>query len=152
MREEARAELRLGVSDAPSGFAGIRDAYREAALTLSYATQSRPVVALDELRPMQLIQLAMADSTRRLLVQKAGQLFADASSDRQTMFETIAAFAVASMNVATAAAALHVHQNTVRYRLDRIHETTGLDPRCFDDLADLRCIAEVAADENGPTP
>jgi sugar diacid utilization regulator len=48
--------------------------------------------------------------------------------------------------VARAATALHVHQTTVRHRLDRIHASTGHDPRTFRGLADLLCAVETLHD------
>lgn len=56
---------------------------------------------------------------------------------------TITAFVTADMSITSAASALHVHPNTVRYRLARIAQTTGLDPRTFTGLADLHCIVEL---------
>jgi DNA-binding PucR family transcriptional regulator len=47
------------------------------------------------------------------------------------------------MNIARAARQLHVHPNTVRYRLARIAEATGQDPRTFAGLADLVCMLEI---------
>ncbi|WP_238006484.1 helix-turn-helix domain-containing protein [Dactylosporangium sp. AC04546] len=49
--------------------------------------------------------------------------------------ETLRMMADRSMSTLDVAAALHVHPNTVRYRLDRWHDSTGLDPRTFQGLA-----------------
>jgi DNA-binding PucR family transcriptional regulator len=48
------------------------------------------------------------------------------------------------MNIARAADQLFVHPNTVRYRLARIAETTGYDPRTFAGLTDLVCMLEIS--------
>ncbi len=48
------------------------------------------------------------------------------------------------MNITGAASALHVHPNTIRYRLARIADTTGLDPRSFLGLVDLYCSVELS--------
>jgi sugar diacid utilization regulator len=45
-----------------------------------------------------------------------------------------------------------LHQNTVRHRLDRIHASTGRDPRTFRGLADLLCAVETLHDDAGPAP
>lgn len=41
------------------------------------------------------------------------------------------------MNAARTAAALYVHVNTVHYRLRRISQLSGLEPRRFSDLMEL---------------
>ena len=61
--------------------------------------------------------------------------------------ETIRAFSSADLNVARAAEQMHVHPNTVRYRLRQIATRTGHDPRTFAGLADLVCILETTDDE-----
>ncbi len=38
---------------------------------------------------------------------------------------------------------MHVHPNTVRYRLQQIVTKTGYDPRTFAGLVDLMCILET---------
>ena len=50
---------------------------------------------------------------------------------------TLRAYADCDMNVARTAVQLVVHPNTVHYRLRRIEEATGRDPRRFGDLVDL---------------
>ena len=39
---------------------------------------------------------------------------------------------------------MHVHPNTIRYRLQQIATKTGHDPRTFTGLVDLICILEMA--------
>jgi len=43
----------------------------------------------------------------------------------------------ADLNVATAARQLNLHPNSLRYRLRRIGELTGRDPRRLTDLLEL---------------
>jgi hypothetical protein len=48
--------------------------------------------------------------------------------------ETVLAFAAADMSVARTAEALHLHANSVTYRLQRWAQLTGWDPRSFEQL------------------
>src|SRR4051794_39935259 len=62
------------------------------------------------------------------------------------MRDTLQAFADADINLTRAARALHVHPNTLRYRLARIHERTGRDPNTFEGLVDLLCLVTLLGD------
>lgn len=66
--------------------------------------------------------------------------------------ETIRAFADADLNVTKASEQVHVHPNSIRYRLAQIAANTGYDPRTFAGLVDLMCILEVIDDERGAPP
>jgi sugar diacid utilization regulator len=52
----------------------------------------------------------------------------------QELRETIQTFANSGQNIAETSRALYIHRNTLLYRLDKIHELTGLDIRKFQDL------------------
>jgi DNA-binding PucR family transcriptional regulator len=65
------------------------------------------------------------------------------------MRTTLHAFADASMNLTRAAEALHVHPNTLRYRLRRIEERSGRDPHDFNDLVDLICLLDLLEEARG---
>ncbi|MFM1651399.1 PucR family transcriptional regulator [Brevibacillus sp. B_LB10_24] len=52
--------------------------------------------------------------------------------------ETLAALCSHNLNISETARALYIHRNTLLYRLDRLKETTGLDPRQFSDALLLR--------------
>jgi hypothetical protein len=137
-------DVRCGVSATPAGFPGVPRAYREATLTLSYTSAERPALALGELSALEAALTGADAATRALIAGKGQALGALPDAERALATRTIGAFAAADMNVAAAAAALFVHPNTVRYRLARIAEASGHDPRTFAGLADLVCILATA--------
>ena len=142
--EDHGLEVRYGASTAPNGFSGVARAYREAALTLSYSTATRPVVSLPDLSCLQAALLGSNTTTRQIIDFKGRALAALPNPEQAMTATTVTAFADADMNIARTAATLSVHPNTVRYRLARINETTGHDPRTFTGLTELLCIIELA--------
>lgn len=143
-RDQHQITLGIGVSDSPIGFASVPQAYAEATLALSYTSPNRPVVALAELRALQLLLLGAGHATRQLIGKQGQRLQSLPIKEREIAIETIIAFTAADMNISAAASALKVHPNTVRYRLQRIAQTTSLDPRTFTGLTDLHCIIELS--------
>lgn len=139
-------DVRFGVGLAPAGFAGVERAYREAALCLAWATSARPVVVLGDLPALE-TAIAGADATARAVIAaKGARLRALGPGARASAIDTARAFAAADLNVARAAAALGIHQNTLRHRLGRIAERTGHDPRRFHGLVELLCAVETLDD------
>ncbi len=82
-----------------------------------------------------------ADDVARRLRDRLGGALASASHLR----ETISAFFAADMSIRDAAEDLRVHPNTVAYRLDRIWEVTGLNPRRTADLVTLDLAVRALA-------
>jgi hypothetical protein len=152
--DERAADIRYGVSGPASGFPGIANAYREATLSLSYSSAIRPVVALGELSSLECALISADATVKAMIISKDGGL-TDMPPDELAMVKaTVRAFAAGDLNVNRAAAALFVHANTVRYRLGRIAETTGHDPRTFAGLLELVCLIDTIegdrADSDGP--
>jgi hypothetical protein len=139
-------DVRFGLGLPSAGFAGVERAYREAVLCLARATPTRPVVLLRDLPALETAMAGTDTTARAVIAAKGTGLRALEPTDRAMAIDTIRAFAAADLNVARAATALHVHQNTVRHRLDRIDATTGHDPRTFRGLVDLLCAVETLQD------
>lgn len=51
--------------------------------------------------------------------------------------EILKAYADHDMNAAQAAKGLYMHPNSLKYRLEKIHQETGLNPKKFNDLRKL---------------
>jgi hypothetical protein len=145
VQERERIHIGIGVSESPTGFADAPNAYAEAALTLSYTSPTRPVVALAELRALQLLLLGAGDTTRQVVSDRGRHVHLLPAKERDAAIETILAFSDSNMSISAAASALNIHPNTVRQRLARVAQTTGLDPRPFPDSPILTASSSSAA-------
>jgi carbohydrate diacid regulator len=61
------------------------------------------------------------------------------------MMLTLTTFVETNLSVAETARKLVLHQNSVRYRLGKIAELTGRDPRNITDLLELIAASRVIA-------
>jgi len=115
-----------GVGDYPGAYEQARQVSR------GIATFGAPgrchVVAADDLGAGRLL-LATADRSEadRFVRDTLGALLDTREPSLHALFTTLEAFLECSRSVRRAAAALDVHENTVRYRLARVSEITGLD-------------------------
>jgi hypothetical protein len=141
--EEHDVDVRYGVSISSPGFPSVQQAYREAVLSLSYTSRVRPIVSLDDLSSLESALIGADATTRAVIASKGSGLQTLPGDERSATVETVRAFAEADLNISRAAEQLHVHPNTVRYRLQRIATTTGHDPRTFAGLVELVCILEL---------
>jgi PucR C-terminal helix-turn-helix domain/GGDEF-like domain len=148
--EEHNTDVRYGISVPSHGFASVQQAYREAALSLSYTSPSRPIVSLADLSALECALIGATATTRAIVASKGSSLRALSDEDRAAAVETIRAFSEADLNVSKAAERMHVHPNTVRYRLQQIAAKTGHEPRTFAGLVDLLCILEMTDDDQRP--
>ena len=145
--EEHSIDVRYGVSVPSQGFASVQQAYREAALSLSYTSAGRPIVSLDELSALECALIGATATTKAIIASKGNDLRALTDEELAGAVETIRAFSTADLNVTNAAERMHVHPNTVRYRLQQIATKTGYDPRTFAGLVELICILETTEEE-----
>jgi hypothetical protein len=144
--EERNIDVRYGVGVVSQGFASVQQSYREAELSLSYTSPSRPIVSLADLSALECALIGATATTKAIVASKGSRLRALPEEDRAATVETVRAFSDADLNVAKAAQQLHVHPNTVRYRLQQIAAKTGHDPRTFGGLVELACILELSDD------
>ncbi|MCW4386074.1 helix-turn-helix domain-containing protein [Salinibacterium sp. SYSU T00001] len=96
------------------------------------------VIEADDLLPER--ALAGDDLARAALVERA---YTPLRKARQPLLETARRFVEAGGAVEVAARRLDVHPNTVRYRLKRIAEVTGLDPTAARDSFVLQCALRL---------
>jgi hypothetical protein len=148
--DEHNLDVHYGVSVPSQGFPSVQQAYREAALSLSYTSAGRPIVSLDELSALECALIGATATTKAIIASKGNNLRALSHGDRAAAVETIRAFSAADLNVATAAEQMHLHPNTVRYRLQQIATKTGIDPRTFAGLVELLSILEITDNDQQP--
>jgi PucR C-terminal helix-turn-helix domain/GGDEF-like domain len=122
----ADVSLRAGVSAPCPAAADVPRAYAEARRALRHASAARSLVRLGDVELAAELALSADDVARATVPEEARALAA-----HPDLRETLLAFADHDLNVARTAAALHLHPNTIQYRLRRIEQLTGADPRRF---------------------
>jgi sugar diacid utilization regulator len=143
LRSEGIA-LAMGVSTVASGVGEVPRAYDEAQVALSGVGAHGGVEALPRLSAFDYLALR-ADDTARRLVDPQLRAFLDEDRRRgDVLTQTILAVAGADLNLRVAAERLQVHPNTAQYRLRRIEERTGRNPRRIADLLEL--LVAIALD------
>lgn len=87
----------------------------------------------------QLVHQLPDQERQRLLsiYQRIGSL---ALFKQQEWVNTLMVFFRSNLNISLASKELYIHRNTLIYRLDRIAEETGFDPRSFKDAVSLQMV------------
>ncbi|MDQ6919575.1 MAG: helix-turn-helix domain-containing protein, partial [Candidatus Dormibacteraeota bacterium] len=128
-RAVAREPLAAGISLPMSALADVPRAHREALRALALAPAGG-ILRLADLTLFDYLLAGADDTARRLGPSGLDTLDAPA-------IETLLAYAACDFNAGATARRLHLHTNTVHYRLRRIERVTGRDVRRFADVVDL---------------
>jgi sugar diacid utilization regulator len=144
LRQEG-ISLALGVSTVAEGVAELPRAYAEARAALTSVASEGGVVALPRLSTFEYLTQRPDDTVRRLVDPRLNAFLAEDRLRDGVLAGTIRAFADADLSLRLAAQRLHVHPNTAHYRLRRIEERTGRNPRRIADLIEL--LAAIALDD-----
>jgi hypothetical protein len=137
--------LAMGVSTVAAGVAELPRAYREAHAALEGVGEGGGVAALARLSPFEYLALRSDDTARRLVDPRLRAFLDEDRRRGRALTATIRAFAAADLNLRVAAERLQVHPNTAQYRLRRIEERSGRNPRRLADLLDL--LVAIALDD-----
>ncbi|GAB4588252.1 PucR family transcriptional regulator [Nocardia sp. IFM 10818] len=142
----AGIRLAIGVSPVVHRIADLPRAHQESRSALDLLPEGGGVLSLPHLTPFRYLMLRADETARHLVDPRIAALLSEDSSRGGVLAATIRAFAAADMNLREAADALCIHHNTAKYRLGRIQEMTGRNPRGISDLIDLLVAIELHGD------
>ncbi|GAA1210704.1 PucR family transcriptional regulator [Prauserella alba] len=128
---------RVGVSDVFESIVATPQAVPQALMARDAATPGSNVVTrFDEARVAALVTAApeLSVGLARRTFEKVFDLPAE---ERDVLFDTLEAWFGAQGSAADAGNVIHCHQNTVRYRLNKLAQLTGRDPRSPVDVTRL---------------
>ncbi|WP_406369608.1 helix-turn-helix domain-containing protein [Streptomyces sp. NBC_00647] len=143
--------LSMGISTVAQGAGELPRAYQEARAALDLVPSEGGVAALPRLSPFDYLALRADDVARQLVDPRVRALLDEDRRRGDTLAVTIRAFAAADLNLRLAAERLRVHHNTAHYRLRRIEERSGRNPRRIADLLELLVALAIrdGAEESG---
>jgi sugar diacid utilization regulator len=137
VRRTHGAQLRAGVGTPFVGMSGFRVSYHQARRAARHATGQRPfIVGPQDIRLFD--ELTAGGGAADLIPQATQKALGD-----PMLRDTVQAYVDADLSVTTAARAMSLHPNSVRYRLRRVAELTGRDPLKLTDLLELITAARL---------
>lgn len=142
----AGGELAVGVS-ASTGGESVRDAMAVAGHALELARGGGPVsvVASEEVTSHVLLLAAVPEQARRDFTERLlGPLVRYDRVHGGGLVPTVTAFLAQDGSWARTAEQLHLHVNTVRYRISRVEELTGRDLARLPDRVDFLLALQMA--------
>jgi carbohydrate diacid regulator len=138
IRKTVNMEVKIGIGQYHEGLSGLAKSYQQAANTLKagveLASENQIFIYEDYYLPVFLMTAIESGLTEGLppyynvLFQK---------DPKGELSETLKAIITTNGDMNGAAQKLYIHRNTLRYRLDKITEITGKDPRKMTDLLHL---------------
>jgi hypothetical protein len=144
LREEG-VPLAFGVSLPAHGVAELPRAFAEARAALECVAGDGGVAALPLMSPLRFLTLSAPDTARRLVDPRLRTFLEQDQRRGGALRDTIRALAETDLKLGVAAARLQVHPNTLQYRVRRIQERTGRNPRRVADLLEL--LTAIALDD-----
>ncbi len=136
LKSELKVPATVGVGNYHPGLEGLRQSYHEAGNAIELGGQTwdtERIYHIDDFGVVAPLLSGVDESniyfSRELL---------DRLGENEEIIQTLEAFFTLDMSLTRTADKLGIHRNTLVYRLDRITETLGLDPRIFDDAVQVK--------------
>jgi hypothetical protein len=134
----------IGVSPPYPSLEGTWTALRFAKIAMSGVRSTGPKVIVFDKSPLTVTVASTPEVMAHIANSVLGRLNRFPAVERETLLDTIEAWRDSGGNTERAAAVLFCHPNTVRHRLRRITQATGLTFTAPQDVAEL-CLALEAA-------
>lgn len=129
---EAEADLRLGVGAPAPGAEGLRVSLSQARYALAAADPSVPVRGAEQLDTLSELLAGVPAEVRTVFAARILGALGEGM-----LRETLEVFLAHNCSWTRTAEALHLHVNTVHYRIDRVEVLTGRDLTRLDHKVDL---------------
>jgi carbohydrate diacid regulator len=133
---QLNCQIATGIGGYYEGIEGVKQSYIEGekAVYFSGKQDGSPVIFYQDLRLERLVYDLPVTSRQDYI---KGILKLETLPDPEQAIETLDCLFKCNHSINEVAARLHIHKNTVQYRLNKIRELTGFDPRHFEDAAAL---------------
>lgn len=129
-------QVSMGVGQYYPNLGGLRKSYQEARLALTVGTKVWGTAKVYHIKQVGMY-ITLANVAQERKAELAHQILYPLLRDEQ-LYKTVQIFLQAGLNLTDAAEKLHVHRNTLIYRLDKTKKVIGLDPRVFDDALQIK--------------
>jgi len=128
--------ITIGVGQYYQDLGGLRKSYQDAKLALEVGAKVWGAGRIYHIKQVGMF-ITLANTSQDRKAELAHQILSPLLRDEQ-LFKTVQAFLASGLNLTEAAEKLHIHRNTLIYRLDKTKKLINLDPRHFDDALQIK--------------
>ncbi len=135
LKSQNTKDIVIGISKSYSGVKGLVKSFNEAKLAAFLGEKIKGTnksYFIDDLGILSII----GDGNQEKKLSFASELLGNLTNNE--LLKTLECFFDKNLNLTSTAKKLHIHRNTVIYRLDQISRIIGLDPRIFDDSVSIK--------------
>ena len=125
--KEDRENIKIGISNVYSDFWDLNKAYKEAKVASEVGTFNNQILTIYNELDIDLILQEVKDDSKKLFEDK---VISSIIKNKQ-LIETLISFFECNCSINETANKMFIHKNTLQYRLNKIKEITGYDPRAF---------------------
>lgn len=134
--ELPKSEITIGCGQYYPDLGGLRKSYQEAKLSLRVGSRVWGKGRVYHIKDVGMF-VTLANIGQEHKAELAHQILYPLLKDEQ-LHKTVQTFLSSGLNLTDAAQRLHIHRNTLIYRLDKTKKLIGLDPRVFDDALQIK--------------
>ncbi len=146
---QRKFQASIGIGEYHPGIKGIKRSYREACRALEIGDKTNDKIGIHHIAHLGISRLfaEISPETRNDFIH---YIYRDNTGKKlkPVFWETLQAFFDNNLNITDTAKSIYIHRNTLLYRLERIKQFTGLDPRKFEHALQLyialkmKCLQE----------
>src|SRR5699024_3228303 len=129
-------KLSIGIGSELFGIEGIRESYNQAKQAMGFADNSS-IVSYSEDWKIERLTHSISHHEYKIICSDYEEKLRHLGAD---YIYTIDVFMAYNFSMKETAKKLHIHRNTLIYRLEQITKKVGLDPRLFEDVFLLKVI------------
>jgi carbohydrate diacid regulator len=136
LQDALRTQISMGVGSYKVGAEHMRESYQEAEMAVRFGKQNsgpNKVYSHDDLWAIAPIYSEASDSNLNFNDKVIKTI-----KEQAGLLKTLEKFVDNELSLTKTAKELHIHRNTLVYRLDKIYEITNLDPKIFNDAFELK--------------
>jgi carbohydrate diacid regulator len=133
---QLKETVTIGIGQYYPDLRGLRKSYQDAKLALEVGSKVWGLGHIYHIKRVGMF-ITLANTSQDRKAELAHQILSPLLRDEQ-LFKTVQAFLASGLNLTEAAEKLHIHRNTLIYRLDKTKKLITLDPRHFDDALQIK--------------
>lgn len=151
--QKMKFKVTIGIGEYHKDVLGLSKSFKEAIQALDVGTRLEGAGNIYHINDLGIGRLLaeIREDTQQEIIKKTFYSVKDVRGKKinETLLETLKTFFDNNLSISKTAQVIYVHRNTLLYRLRRVKEITGLNPKKFDDAVQLRIALKMMTYQEG---